>query len=255
MDSLDILGFGPCFYKRKMERLDIAWFFQGCTTTATFYYGLTSAVIIIPIMIFWLFLQLMQGKNITRWMIQAISCVCTGLIILSPHAYFFWQSIHADNRLIMRDTSLNAQLLRHNAVDPLIFLRPGNYQSVNLLQEYGEPFVHTGYLRWSILLLLFFSSFSKKKNMWVGFSSGLFSLTIGLGSYLWIDGEWFLVGGNMLSLPFDWLRQVLPQIAITHPLRLSIVGQLIFSVLGAIGCFTCIVHIVTAKFWLLFLPC
>ena len=211
--------------------------FQGFTTTATFYYGLTSAVMIIPVMMFWFFVQLIQGRNIKKWLLQALTCVVTGLIILSPHAYFFWQSIHADNRLIMRDTSLNAQLLRHNAVDPLIFLRPGNYQSVNLLQEYGEPFVHTGYLRWSILLLLLLFLPFRKKRYFRWFLMGFCSLTIGLGSYLWIGGEWFLLGGNMLSLPFDWLRQLLPQIAITHPLRLSIVGQLIFPVLAAIGCF------------------
>jgi hypothetical protein len=210
--------------------------FQGCTTTATFYYGLTSAVIIIPIMLIWFVFRIIQGYRVIDWLMRACVCAGTGLLLLSPHAYFFWNSIHSDNRLIMRDTSLNAQLLRHNAVDPLIFVRPGEYQSVNLLQEYGEPFIHTGYLRWTVLLLILWIPLRKKQyHRW--FFMGFCSLTIGLGSYLWIGGEWFLVQGKMLSLPFDWLIKILPQIAITHPLRLSIIGQLIFAVLAGVGMF------------------
>lgn len=63
----------------------------------------------------------------------------------------------------------------------------------------------------------------------------VFSLILGLGNYLWWNEEWVLMGGQMLSLPFDWLRQLLPQIAITHPLRLSVGGQVICVVLGIIG--------------------
>ena len=224
------------FTKNRWRDWIFLGIFQGCTTTATFYYGLTSAVIIIPIMILWLSIRILQNDRVVNWIVRACVSAGVGLLILSPHAYFFWKSIHADNRLIMRDTSLNAQLLRHNAVDPLIFFRPGNYQSVNLLQEYGEPFIHTGYLRWSILFLILLIPFRKKRyGKWL--LMGCFSLLIGLGSYLWIGGEWFLLQGKMLSLPFDWLRTLLPQIAITHPLRLSIVGQLIFASLAGVGVF------------------
>ena len=55
----------------------------------------------------------------------------------------------------MRDNSLHEQLLRHNAVDPKIYWMWGDFQSVNLKEKYGEPFVHTAYLRWTILPLRF----------------------------------------------------------------------------------------------------
>ena len=63
----------------------------------------------------------------------------------------------------------------------------------------------------------------------------LFSLLLGLGNYLRWNEEWIYLSEQMISLPFDWIRQLLPQIAITHPLRLSIGGQIICVVLGIIG--------------------
>jgi hypothetical protein len=43
------------------------------------------------------------------------------------------------------------------------------------------------------------------------------------------------LSGNLISLPFDWARKILPQIAITHPLRLSIGGQIIITCLAMVG--------------------
>ena len=106
--------------------------------------------------------------------------------------------------------------------------------SVNLKEEYGEPFIHTAYLR-DLFPFAFWIGWSKKElRIWL--ATLFLSLTLGLGSYLWWNGEWFyLFGKQMFSLPFEWLRSLLPQIAITHPLRLSIGGQIICIALGLAG--------------------
>jgi hypothetical protein len=164
----------------------------------------------------------------------AIVAAILAIIVASPYAFTFWMSIQSDSRLVMRDNSLHEQLLRHNAVDPKIYWMWGVFQSVDLKEQYGEPFMHTAYLRWSLLPFALWAGIRRPSlRLWLG--AMLFSLILGLGNFLWWNDEWIYVNGQMLSLPFDWIRQVLPQIAITHPLRLSIGGQVICVVLGVVG--------------------
>jgi hypothetical protein len=111
---------------------------------------------------------------------------------------------------------------------------PGDFQSVDLAGVYGEPFVHTSYLRWSVVLLVVAAGFAHRRlRPWLGL--GLAACVLGLGPYLWWGGDWLLVGGNMLSLPFAWLLALLPEVAITHPLRLSLGAQALFCALSAVG--------------------
>ena len=208
---------------------------QGLASSATFYYGLACAIVLVPLFIGALIKRIYTGRFVSRYLIGAFTSVCTALVVFFPHGYSFWTSIHKDDRLVIRDVSLHDQLLRHNAVDPSIFFTAGDFQSVNLLQEYGEPFIHTGYLRWSIILLSLLAICTMKKIRGLAILA-VFSLVLGMGSYLWHDGEWVrMADGQLLSLPFDWIRQVLPQIAITHPLRLSICAQALFCAFAGLG--------------------
>ena len=210
---------------------------QGLASSATFYYGLACALVLFPLFIGALIKRIYTGRFIKKYLFGAISAVLTSLIVFSPHGYSFWTSIHKDDRLVIRDVSLHDQLLRHNAVDPSIFFTPGDFQSVNLLQEYGEPFIHTGFLRWSVILLSLFAILTMRKIRSLTVLA-ILSLVLGMGSYLWHDGEWVrMADGQLLSLPFDWLRQVLPQIAITHPLRLSICAQALFCAFAGLGAY------------------
>ncbi|MEC7987870.1 MAG: hypothetical protein VX278_22070 [Myxococcota bacterium] len=208
---------------------------QGLSTTATFYYGLAGGILLTPLFIFQLFQRTIRGQSIQKYLLGSFVAVLTTLVVLFPHGSVFWNSIHRYDRLVIRDVKLHDQLLRHNAVDPSIYIQTGAYQSVDLLKEYGEPFLHTGYLRWSVILLSIVALYAHKRiRHWSILA--IFSLLMGMGSYLWFDGEWVrLSDGQLLSLPFDWLRQLLPQIAITHPLRLSIGAQALFSAFSAIG--------------------
>ena len=210
--------------------------FQGLCSSATFYYGLTSGIIIGLWLLYAFGSQWLKEKDGVLPMVKGafLSLFCS-ILVMAPYAGLFLYSLNADDRLVLRDTSLNDQLLRHNAVDPFIYLMPNDFQSVNLAVEYGEPFLHTGYLRWSVILLGVLGVYRSPKLRFPALLAGL-SLILGLGSYLWFAGEWVLLSsGDYISLPFDWLRRLMPQIAITHPLRLSIAAQALFAVFAAGG--------------------
>jgi hypothetical protein len=144
-------------------------------------------------------------------------------------------SVTAADAVVRRSTDLNAALAAHNAVDPRVYFMPGAFQSVDLAAVYGEPFVHTGYLRWTVILLAVAGAWAlgKVSRRWI--LLGALSLVLGLGPYLWWGSGFVEVGGNVLSLPFAWLQRLIPDLAITHPLRLSIGAQAIACALAAVA--------------------
>ncbi len=215
---------------------------QGMTTVTTFYYGLTSAILVGTVFLVAIIARgvrqarVGEGPGLERtWLWTFPLTAITAFLISLPQGLAFLGSLKAEDGLVKRDMMLNDQLIRHNAVDPAIYITPGHFQSVDLLGEYGEPFIHTGYLRWSVLLLVLAGAFSSRRlRPWLALM--LFSLILGLGPYLWWSGDWVTFGGSKtLSLPFDWLRRALPAVAITHPLRLSLGGQALSCALAAGG--------------------
>ena len=218
--------------------------FQGLTISATFYYGLAFGVLLLVLIghhiwqqIHFVYTAKETEKKRTQIMMAFMwpsIAALIAVIVAFPYAFTFWYSLQSDNRLVLRDTSLHDQLLRHNAVDPKIYLWYGKFQSVDLFKTYGEPFVHTAFLRWSLLPFAIYAGW-KNRNLRIWLFVMLLSLSMGLGNYVWWNGDWVYINGQLISLPFDWLRRILPQIAITHPLRLSIGGQIICICLGVLG--------------------
>lgn len=208
---------------------------QGITTVTTFYYGLTSAVLVGLLVLGTVGLRWRAGQRPeARLGLGLLLAAGVGAALVVPHWWAFRASLAAPDALIRRSAELNLALMAHNAVDPRVFLMPGGFQSVDLAADYGEPFVHTGYLRWVVVGLAGLAlGVRRRHTLWAGLAAA--SLLMGLGPYLWWGGEWLTVGGRMVSLPFGWLRAVLPQLAITHPLRLSIGAQAIACVLAGGG--------------------
>jgi len=208
---------------------------QGVTSVTTFYYGLTSALVVALLVTAWLCREVWRSRRLpVRVLAQGVGAATAGLTLVLPHWLIFKASLSSDRALIRRSVELNAQLMEHNAVDPRVYLVPGDFQSVDLLAVYGEPFIHTGYLRWGVVVLAVLAAWHHRRlRAWLAL--GVASLVFGLGPYLWWNGEWLQVGGRVLSLPFDWLRMALPQVAITHPLRLSLAAQALFAALAGAG--------------------
>ena len=144
-----------------------------------------------------------------------------------------WASIQASDALIFRSDAPSETLELHNAVDPLTYLAPGGFQSVDLA-AWGEAFLHSGYLGWVLVILAALGLRATRRWDWLA-AIGV-SLIVGLGSYLFLAGAYVEVGaGSRLALPHRFLVGLLPPQALTHSLRLAMPGIALVGALAAAG--------------------
>jgi len=208
---------------------------QGVTSVVTFYYGLASAIAVASLVLLDLLTRARRrtlpspGELLTM-----AAAALPALALVVPHWLAFRASLSSPDALIRREEELNLRLMAHNAVDPRVFVTPGHFQSVDLAGLYGEPFVHTGYLRLTVVALTLAALVLLPRSRRWGVVL-VVSLIAALGPYLWWGGDWVRIGGMPLSLPFEWIRRLLPQVAITHPLRLGLAGQGIAAALAGLG--------------------
>jgi hypothetical protein len=211
---------------------------QGMTSVVTFYYGLASAIAVAALVAAWVVARLLRREGPPERLVPGslLAAAIAGVLTL-PHWVVFRTSLADARALIRREAGLNLELMSHNAVDPRTYLTPLGFQSVDLAGIYGEPFIHTGYLRWAVVLLAGLAVWrSPGVRRWLVPLGA--SLVAGLGPYLWWGDDWLMVQGNLLSLPFEWIRRLLPQVAITHPLRLGLGAHAIACVLAGGGAAT-----------------
>lgn len=198
---------------------------QGLCSVASFYYGLTTALLVGG---WWLFS--FEKTRVKGGLLAG----CIGAVIAVPVFLLFRASLWPGNGrgVIRRSADLNLELMSHNAVDPREYVIPGGFQSVDFFEVYGEAFVHTAYLRWSALLLAGWACWKvgRATRPWMLMALG--SLVLGLGRALWWDGGFAGPGERLVLLPFGWLQEVLPQLAITHSSRLSIGAQAVVALLA-----------------------
>lgn len=210
---------------------------QGFSSMVSFYYGLATAVLVVLALVVALAPGILRTKRVEASLARGLALAAAiALALAIPHWVLFQATLAAPDALVRRPMGLENMLLEHNAVDPRVYIWPGNFQSVDLLAEYGESFIHTSYLRWSVIIL---AAWGCWKGGWRLASWLLLAATamfMGLGNYLWLDGDWVeLPGGALVSLPFGWIRAVLPQVAITHPLRLSTGAHAVLAVAAGFG--------------------
>lgn len=208
----------------------------GLATAWSFYQGLSAALAVAVYLLLRQAQLLWRERRLLPGALMGVPLAAVvGGALAAPVWMVFKASLDAKDALISRSLSLHVALLEHNAVDPRIYLLPGRFQSVDLMGVYGEPFLHTAYLRVTVVLLVCVAVIWRPRlRIWAAVCAS--SLVLGLGTYLWW-GDSFLTfaGGWKLSMPFGWLVRMLPQIAITHPLRLSLPGQILACVLAGQG--------------------
>jgi hypothetical protein len=192
---------------------------MGICGVVTFYYGLASAALV-AVVALW------------RRDPKALAAIGVQALLFLPIWFVFKASLAAEDALILRGTDLDVALLRHNAVDPRVFVMPGGFQSIDLQARFGEALVHTGYLRWTLLLLAGWATWANRK-LWGWWLVILASVAMGMGHYLFWDEQFVEAGGRLLALPFGWLKAVLPEVAITHPLRFALGANLVLAAVAA----------------------
>lgn len=206
----------------------------GLATVASFYYGLVSAMMVAVLY------GAMQGRRLASRLIlgwhDKVWGMAAWVLVSLPSWLAFQWTLRSENALIVRPKAFSSGwILDHNAVDPRTYIAPGGFQSVDLTQ-YGEAFVHTAYLRWTVILLGLLALIRRPALRPWGVAAAV-SLIMGLGPMLYWDG-WVELFGRRVSLPFYWAQAVGPDVAITHPLRLSIGGQISMVLLASVGAAT-----------------
>ncbi len=209
--------------------------FLGLTAVASFYFGLAIGLVVAGGLVLEFLGRLRHERaSLPRLLQQGGASAGLSVGLTLPVWLGFRGSLSGSDALIQRPEEMTQGMLAHNAVDPRVYIAPFDFQSVDLAGLYGEPFVHTAYLRWTLLLLAGFALWRRRDLRDQLVLVGL-SLVLGLGSLLWWGDGFVTVGGNLLSLPFGWLLAALPEVAITHPLRLSIGAQILVCGLAAVG--------------------
>ena len=208
---------------RRQDRRD--WILLGLavggSVLANFYYGLVNALAVAAFL-------LVVSRNVRG----ALLAGAVGGLVAAPGALVLRASLAHPHALVARAPGLNRELAEHNAVDPRTYVALGAFSSVDLEKRYGEAFLHTGQLRWTVILLALgaVAMAPRRRGGWLLLL--LASLILGLGPQLWFDGRFVVWGRQPMALPFAWLQRLIPELAITHPLRLSVVGQAMACVLA-----------------------
>ena len=112
---------------------------------------------------------------------------------------------------------LNYPVFRINAVDPMAFIRPGDFWTVRLDGPLTTPFRRTPYLGLTLLAgstWMWFQDKTSRRWLTVVLTTALLSL----GPFLWHDGDFVRTGsGNLLAMPFRAVMGL--GVTMDHPLR------------------------------------
>ncbi len=169
----------------------------------------------------------------------------TAVLVAAPPALALRTQLASPDAIIKHPDSMNDQLAAHNAVDLRTFFQPFGFRSVDLSHE---GFQHSMYLGLAALLLCVFAFRSNAKPAegkpverayrseiwWV--LAALVCAVISLGPYLYVNGDWLsLHDGRRLRLPWGAIQQVMPGLAVTHPLRLAVPTLAAVAGLAALG--------------------
>jgi hypothetical protein len=152
---------------------------------------------------------------------------CSAALVALPPLLALRGQLNHYGAIIKRPEGMNEQLSLHNAVDIRTFFAPLGFQSRDLS---GEGFYHSMYLGLAMLILASLSL--RRHRLWL--AALLVCLTMSLGPYLYWGDGWMVIANARIRLPWWFLQQAIPGLAITHPLRLAIPCLAIVAAVAAV---------------------
>lgn len=202
----------------------------GLTALGSAYYALATGLVVGC----WSALALLaRPRSLHRRLPKAAAGAALAAGLTLPIERVMKASVYAEGALIHRAGEQVELLVLHNAVDPRTFLWPLGFQSVDL-SSWGEAFLHSGYLGWSVAALAIVGVWRTRSFALA--AACMLSLSVALGPHLFYGGDWVLdAAGRRYALPYRFLQQLLPPQAITHSLRLAMPGIVGISALAAAG--------------------
>ena len=204
----------------------------GLAGLATPYHGVSAALVVGTIL-------LLQPKTSRpspwrRRIVVTAGAAAVGAAIALPAFLALKANLDDPMGIAKKSTVLlNYPVFRINAVDPISFIRPGDYWTVKLDGPLTTPFRRTPYLGLTVLAL--------SAHLWVRVARArLWLVAVGLtsvlalGPFLWHDGDFVRTGsGDLLALPF---RSILGLgVTMDHPLRFICGAVSILAVLADVA--------------------
>ncbi len=208
-----------------------------CVLTS-WYYGLFSIIGALIILIWsgWNRSWLYQWSSITKQLLVSIGVA--GTIIIGP-VLSFRSSLSAENAIVTRDPEfVERSLLNHNITDVTAFFQLSKTPIPDLQALYGEELMIIIYLGWLGIVLAGIGMWNERRKdewrVWIWFA-GIFFVFC-LGPYLHMGGEYFVVDGKRIPLPFLVLYKAFPIFdRISHPFRFVVGVNLAIAILASQG--------------------
>jgi hypothetical protein len=210
----------------------------GVCVLTSWYYGLFTVLASLIIVLWYAAQQawLFDWYKLIKWNLVAL---CMTMVMVIGPFLSFQSSLSASDAIVTRDPLfVENSLLNHNITDLASFFNPTKVPSPDLFELYGEELIIVIYLGWVAISLSLYGIWSTRPRkqlsiwLWLGLIFFLFSL----GPYLNIGGEYYLMEGKKIPLPFLPLYKALPIFdRISHPFRFVTVVSLSLSILSAYG--------------------
>ncbi len=208
-----------------------------CVLTS-WYYGLFAILGSLLILV-WTFVKrswLYTWGSVVRHLF--LSAFTAGLIVIGP-VMSFRSSLSAENAIVTRDPEfVERSLLNHNITDVQAFFQLSTVPLPDLKTLYGEELMIVIYLGWIGIVCAAIGIWNERRKddwrLW-GWFAVLFLLFC-LGPYLHVGGEYLLIGGQRVPLPFLVLYKAFPIFdRISHPFRFVVGVNLAIAVLASQG--------------------
>lgn len=208
-----------------------------CVLTS-WYYGLFAILASLIIVLWsgwkrsWLYQWGAIFKSIGLSAMVAISIVAGPVLS-------FRSSLSAENAIVTRDPEfVERSLLNHNITDLQAFFQLSKIPIPDLRTLYGEELVIIIYLGWIGIVLAGWGIWKERRKddwrlwMWM---AGIFFLFC-LGPYLHVGGEYLLMNGKRIPLPFLVLYKAFPIFdRISHPFRFVVGVNLSIAIIASQG--------------------
>jgi hypothetical protein len=207
-------------------------------SVSNFYYGLFAILASVVLVLH----RLIQEPYRVRWWRFGFGTVVGAVLysgLVLPVLRALQTSIDADDAMVNRDPEFVWQsLLNHNMTDLVSMFRPGRVYSPDLKALYGEDLLIVVYLGWAAIALAvwaFWSSRPRKElSVWALFT--LIFAVFALGPYLNVGGEYLVVDGDRIPLPFYVFFKAFPLFErISHPFRFVVPATIGLGMLAGFG--------------------
>lgn len=208
-----------------------------CVLTS-WYYGLFAILgsLIIVLWSGWKRAWLYQWGAIFKSI--GVSAIVAISIVAGP-VLSFRSSLSAENAIVTRDPEfVERSLLNHNITDLQAFFQLSKIPIPDLRTLYGEELVIVIYLGWIGIALATWGIWKERRKddwrlwMWMAAIFFLFCL----GPYLHVGGEYLLMNGKRIPLPFLVLYKAFPIFdRISHPFRFVVGVNLSIAIIASQG--------------------